>query len=225
MLLQKLKQSSSQIKESNSFEALSSKRDKLKRLDEHISKLNNKVNKYAGMKKLLITYLGENEDICFKQLIRVNNDLAVIIKNIEKEELSDYRWINDIESVVSEHEEKLKDYWKSKYTLKVANTLSILGLLEKIYILDDRRFKILEVKSKISRLGNSWPFSENEIKVMDEGIEEANKIITKLHVSRNVQEFLQKASIGEATILDLNDEILSWIKEHGFSERVKLSFI
>lgn len=225
MLLEKLKQSSSQIRESNSFEALSSKRDKLKRLDENICRLNNKVNKYVGMKKILITYLGDNEDLYFKQLVRVNNDLATIVENIEKGELSDYRYINDIESVVSEYEEKLKDYWKSKYTLKVANTLSILELLEKIYILDDKRFKILEVKSRISKIGNTWPFSENDIKIMDAGIEEANKMIKTLHVSSNVQAFLQKASIGEATILDLNDEILSWIKEHGFAERVKLSFI
>lgn len=225
MLLEKLKQSTSQIEESNSFEALRYKRDKLKRLDENIGRLNDKVNKNVEMKKILISYLGDNEDLYFKQIIRVNNDLVTIAKNIEDGDLSDYRYINDIELVVSEYEDKLKDYWNSKYKPKVANSLSILEILEKIDIFDDRCIKILEVKNRISKIGNKWPFSENDIKIMDDGIEEANKIIKTLHVSSNIQRFLQKASIGEATILDLNSEILLWIKEHGFAERVKLSFI
>lgn len=225
MLLEKLKRSSAQIKESNNYEDLSATRDKLKRLDESISKLNYKVNKCVEMKELLIAHLEDNQDLHFKQIVYTNKNLQIIAKNIENGILLDYRCINDIESVVNEYEDNLKDYWKSKYTLKVANTLSILELLEKLYILDDRMVKILEVKNKISRIRSSWPFSENDIKIMDQGIEEANKMIMESEINKNIQSFLQKASIGEATILDLNDEIICWVKDYGFANRVKLKFV
>ena len=225
MLLEKIKQSSSQIEERNNYEALSYIRDQLKRLDEAVSRANKKVNKYVCMKKIIITYLEDNEDIQFKEVVRINKNISTITKNIKNSDFSDYGCISDIESVIGIYEGKLKDYWRSKYTLKVGNTLSILQLLEKLYILDDRRLKIIEVKNKISRIKSIWPFSESDIKIMDVGIEEANKMIAELHVSSNIQEFLKKASIGEATILDLNDEIISWLKDHGFAESVKLSFI
>ena len=225
MLLEKIKQSSSQIEERNNYEDLSYIREQLKRLDESISRVNKKVNQYIYMKKIIITYFEDNEDIQFKEIIRINKNISKIKENIKKSDFSNYGCINDIESVIDIYEDKLKDYWRSEYTLKVGNTLSILELLEKIYILDDKGIKIIEVKNKISKIRSKWPFNENDIKIMDEGIEEANKMIEDLHVSSNIQEFLKKASSGEATILDLNDEIILWLKDHGFAESVKLSFI
>ena len=60
---------------------------------------------------------------------------------------------------------------------------------------------------------------------MQEGINEASLIIKELKVSSNIQDFLQKASTGEASIIDLDDEILIWLKDNKFENKVKLSFI
>ena len=60
---------------------------------------------------------------------------------------------------------------------------------------------------------------------MQEGIDEASSMIKELKVSSNIQNFLKKASIGEASIIDLDDEILIWLKDNKFENKVKLSFI
>ena len=94
-------------------------------------------------------------------------------------------------------------------------------MLEKLY--DDSE-KILQIRSKVIKLENRWPFSKNELESMQQAIDEASLMINQLKVSSNIQLFLQKVSNGEASIVDLDDEILLWLKDNRFENKVKLSF-
>lgn len=53
----------------------------------------------------------------------------------------------------------------------------MLLILEKLY---DDSTKILQIRSKINKLENRWPFTAEDLKLRQEGINEASLIIKRI---------------------------------------------
>lgn len=221
MLMDKIKKSMSQIQLNNDYEKLSFIKKDLDRLKSDVDKLDRRVSQYVDMNNILKDYLKNNENIKFKESKYINNQIDIILNNIKSNELNNYGLIKNIESTVEKYNFNLKDHWKQEYRRDTKGTISILLMLEKLY--DDSE-KILQIRSKVIKLENRWPFSKNELESMQQAIDEASLMINQLKVSSNIQLFLQKVSNGEASIVDLDDEILLWLKDNRFENKVKLSF-
>ena len=221
MLMDKIKKSMSQIQLNNDYEKLSFIKKDLDRLKSDVDKLDRRVSQYVDMNNILKEYLKNNENIKFKESKYINNQIDIILNNIKSNELNNYGLIKNIESTVENYNFNLKDHWKQEYRRDTKGTISILLMLEKLY--DDSE-KILQIRSKVIKLENRWPFSKNELESMQQAIDEASLMINQLKVSSNIQLFLQKVSNGEASIVDLDDEILLWLKDNRFENKVKLSF-
>ena len=222
MLLDKINKSMSQIQSNNNYEKLSFIKRDLERLKSDVDKLDRRVSQYVDMNNTLNDYLENNSEIRFKESKYVNNQIDKILNNIKNNDFNNYELIKNIESTVDNYDFNLKDYWKQKYIKDIKVTRSILLILEKLY--DDSE-KILQIRSKVVKLENRWPFSKEDLNLVQEGINEATLMISKLNVSSNIQSFLQKVSNGEASISDLDDEVLLWLKRNKFENKVKLSFI
>ena len=222
MLLDKINKSMSQIQSNNNYEKLSFIKRDLERLKSDVDKLDRRVSQYVDMNNTLNDYLENNSEIIFKESKYVNNQIDKILNNIKNNDFNNYELIKNIESTVDNYDFNLKDYWKQKYIKDIKVTRSILLILEKLY--DDSE-KILQIRSKVVKLENRWPFSKEDLNLVQEGINEATLMISKLNVSSNIQSFLQKVSNGEASISDLDDEVLLWLKRNKFENKVKLSFI
>ncbi len=222
MLIKKIKKSMSQIKANNDYEKLIFIKNELDRLKKDVDKLDIRVNQYVNMNNILKDYLKNNNDLIFKEIKYINNQISIILDNFNNNDFSNYELIKNIESTVDRYYSTLRDYWRQSHIKDTNGTKSILLILEKLY---DDSTKILQIRSKVNKLENRWPFTEEDLTLMQEGINEASSIIKELKVSSNIQNFLQKASIGEASIIDLDDEILIWLKDNKFENKVKLSFI
>ena len=61
-------------------------------------------------------------------------------------------------------------------------------------------------------------------KAMMEGIESADQLITNLGLNQGIISFLQNVNQGKATLADLTDDVLAWIKEEDLETKIKLSF-
>lgn len=55
------------------------------------------------------------------------------------------------------------------------------------------------------------------------GKQEAEKMLVDVHFDAEIEKFLKKVSDKEATLLDLNDTILQWIKEEKLEKSIALS--
>ena len=222
MLIKKIKKSMSQINANNDYEKLTFIKNELDRLRKDVDKLDIRVNQYVNMNNILKDYLKNNNDLIFMESKYINNQISIILDNINNNDFSNYELIKNIELTVDRYYSTLRDYWRQAHIKDTNGTKSILLILEKLY---DDSTKILQIRSKVNKLENRWPFTEEDLALMQEGIKEASSIIKELKVSSNIQNFLQKASIGEASLIDLDDEILIWLKDNKFENKVKLSFI
>lgn len=222
MLIEKIKKSMSQIESYNNYEKLTLIKNDLDRLKSDVDKLGTRVNQYIDMNNILKDYLNNSDNIVFRESKYINKQISIILENMNNDELNNYGLIKNIESTVDKYYDNLRDHWKEIYRKDTFGTMSILSMLEKLY--DDSE-KILSIRVKVKKIESSWPFLEEDLELMQQGINEANLMISQLKVSSKVQTFLQKVSSGEASIVDLNDEILLWLKDNRFEKKVKLSFI
>lgn len=222
MLIEKIKKSMSQIESYNNYEKLTLIKNDLDRLKSDVDKLGTRVNQYIDMNNILKDYLNNSDNIVFRESKYINKQISMILENMNNDELNNYGLIKNIESTVDKYYDNLRDHWKEIYRKDTFGTMSILSMLEKLY--DDSE-KILSIRVKVKKIESSWPFLEEDLELMQQGINEANLMISQLKVSSKVQTFLQKVSSGEASIVDLNDEILLWLKDNRFEKKVKLSFI
>lgn len=112
--------------------------------------------------------------------------------------------------------------WKEYYLNATANILSLLDIVKGI-IPDEK--KAIYAMNKI-RKASSWNTSIDNYNYLKQGIEEADKILEDLDLEKDsvILAFLKLVSEGKATILNLTDEILAWIKAENLADKLYINF-
>lgn len=112
--------------------------------------------------------------------------------------------------------------WKEYYLNATANILSLLDIVKGI-IPDEK--KAIYAMNKI-RKASSWNTSIDNYNYLKQGIEEADKILEDLDLEEDsvILAFLKLVSEGKATILNLTDEILAWIKAENLADKLYINF-
>ena len=60
---------------------------------------------------------------------------------------------------------------------------------------------------------------------MLQGIASAEQLIQKLGLDDEIILFLQNTNAGKATLLDLNDKVLNWIRSEKLENKIRISFV
>lgn len=69
-----------------------------------------------------------------------------------------------------------------------------------------------------------WPVTEKNLTHYQNTLLEAKHFISSLGAGVQIQQFLEKMAIGQATLDDMNDEVLQWIRAQGLTSQVYISF-
>lgn len=99
---------------------------------------------------------------------------------------------------------------------KMIEKLAILKVISK------NQFEINSLKNCIDNFKN-WPLDINMKNAYDKSNSRANELINDMHFDDEIERFLMKVSNREATLLDLNDSILKWIKEENLEKSIALN--
>ena len=112
--------------------------------------------------------------------------------------------------------------WTEYYFNVTANILSLLNMVKGI-VPDEN--KAIYATNKIKK-ASSWNTSIDNYNYLKQGIAEADKILEDLDLDEDseILVFLKLVSEGKATILDLTEEILLWIKSEKLADKIKLTF-
>ena len=112
--------------------------------------------------------------------------------------------------------------WTDYYSKATANILCLLDTVRGI-IPDEN--KAIYATNKI-RKAFSWNTSIDNYNYLKQGIAEADKIFEDLDLDEDseILAFLKLVREGKATILDLTEEILLWIKSEKLADKIKLTF-
>lgn len=84
-------------------------------------------------------------------------------------------------------------------------------------------------KMEVDRISNAikairkWPLNKKTIEEYIEAKGKAEEIFSKINFDKEVEAFLKKIYEKSATMLDLSDHIINWIKENKFEGNLMLS--
>ncbi len=126
--------------------------------------------------------------------------------------------INQAEADFKGIQQNVKKEWTKQYSILTNATISTLQVISEID--SDRVSKCLEGIAK----GSSWTTGIGDFKTMARSLTEAKTLIDGLGLDQQIIEFLQKMNNGKATVMDLDDNVLRWLKVESLDKRVKLSF-
>lgn len=115
-------------------------------------------------------------------------------------------------------QQNIKKEWSKHYSFLTDTTVSTLQVISGID--SERVSKCLEGIAK----GNVWTTSIGDFKTMDNSLSDAKTLINGLGLDQEITVFLQKMNNGKATVNDLDDKVLRWLKKESLDKRVKLSF-
>lgn len=102
------------------------------------------------------------------------------------------------------------------YTLTTTNTLKVISGI------DSERINgcITDIKA-----AETWTVDTTVLATLKKAIESANDLICDLNMNQETVLFLTKMTSGKATIADLNENVLTWIRKEGLETKIKLSFL
>lgn len=126
--------------------------------------------------------------------------------------------INQAETDFKSIQQSIKKEWSKQYLILTNATISTLQVISGID--SEHVSKCLE---GIAR-GAVWTTSIGDFKTMECSLSEAKTLISELGLDQQIIAFLQKMNNGKATVMDLDDNVLQWLKEESLDKRVKLSF-
>ena len=115
--------------------------------------------------------------------------------------------------------ERIQAEWKSQTDEFLADIKEELGILKLVSNEKQEIQKILVCLNNFS----SWPVNKKITDEYDIAIQEAKNILSRMEFDDEISEFLKKVKNKEATLLDLSDPIMAWIRKEGLSGNIILS--
>lgn len=112
----------------------------------------------------------------------------------------------------------IKKEWSKHYLFSTGTTVSTLKVIQGI---DSQ--KVEGCLLGIGR-GEKWTANISDLKVMRKSLSDANTLIEGLGLDQQIIEFLKKMNSGRATLADVDDKVMDWLRTEALEKRVRLSF-
>lgn len=140
-------------------------------------------------------------------------------KSVIRDGFAEKEAINQAESDYKSILLSIRKEWLKHYSDLTSATVSTLKVISSIDF--EHVTKCLEGIAK----GSTWTMSIGDYKTMEKSLQDAKTLIDELGLDQEIIAFLQKMNSGKATVTDLDDNVLRWLKDESLEGRVKLSFI
>lgn len=111
--------------------------------------------------------------------------------------------------------------WEKRYS---EYTVKKINMLHNVRGIAPNQDKVTFVINKI-KSGKGWNFKNETFDLMQVGMKEADDIIQNLGLVDEVVNFLNKVSLGSATIYDLKPGVMKWIKEKDMAGKLSINFL
>lgn len=193
--------------------------------------------KSADQKKIddRFSEIIENIGSCIKQVYLVVNhsgfecteEIKLHLKHIldesrciiEQQQVSSQR-IANLQKELKLIQSELEKDWHEYFIEETSSINEILKLAQNISNVDVNR-----IRNNI-RCAESW-YENNDVKKIEtfiRSLSEAKDVINKLELNEDILIFLKKMVDYSATVSDLTEEVLTWLKKEKLENRVKISF-
>lgn len=112
----------------------------------------------------------------------------------------------------------LKKEWDNHFSNITATTISTLKVISAI-----DNSKVSQCISDIDS-AKFWSDDKSVLKKLKTALDDASNLINSLNLDEGIIAFLTKMNTGRATLSDLDETVLRWIKQEELESRIKLTF-
>lgn len=120
---------------------------------------------------------------------------------------------------VKKLKEMMEIEWKTQTDMYLAGIKEELGILRLVSNEKQEINRILQYMNSFSL----WPTDENTSKVFDAAKLRAEEILSQMEFDAEIADFLRKVKDRNASLLDLTDPIIAWIRKENLSSNIMLS--
>lgn len=115
-------------------------------------------------------------------------------------------------------QDKTKKEWEKHYQALTGSTVSTLKTIKG---LDE-----IIINPCIAKIdaASTWDSAVTTLMDLQAALAQANKIIQNLKLDQEVIDFLGKITAGRATLEDLNENVLQWLRNERLLSKIKLTF-
>lgn len=143
--------------------------------------------------------------------------LADALDNVIQEGLADRTAVTAAGQKYTAAFSLVKKDWDGSYSEIVRPTEGTLRAIEAIA--RERARPLLDG----IRDAQAWQGKESQVKALIDCIDATQELVGKLGLNRAVENFLRKASSGDAALDDLTDEVMLWLRKTSLEGNVRLS--
>ena len=122
---------------------------------------------------------------------------------------------NDFKTILA----SIKKEWNKHHaaiTTTTVNTLKVIGGIESEQVASC----LADIK-----VAGTWQTDLTMLKRLKKSLNSAETLINKMDLDQEIIIFLTKITYGKATLTDLNEKVMAWIRKENLDSRVKLSFL
>lgn len=115
--------------------------------------------------------------------------------------------------------ERIQSEWKKQTDEYLADIKEELGILR---LVSNEKQEIQKILTCMNNFSN-WPADENIVKQYEIADNRAKEILSRMEFDDDIANFLKKVKDKEASLLDLSDSIIAWIRKENLSGNIMLS--
>ncbi|MGF6950199.1 hypothetical protein QF028_002704 [Neobacillus sp. B4I6] len=120
---------------------------------------------------------------------------------------------------------KLDQDLKTRWTFYVRTiNQDIIGLLERMQHIAGNPQDIKQLISDLNKFETKWPVNTLTLSNYNNHLEKARKVMSDMNASKGVQDFIGKVASNNATIDDLSDEVIQWLREQQLTNKLVIKF-
>lgn len=168
----------------------------------------------------IISYLKNNSSFSVnKEVVSQLDSLLDDFENAISEGMVATDKISSLDNSLKNIQNNVKKDWPKQFSEIAGSTISTLEAIKGIN--SDGVSSCLE---KITS-AKTWELNIKNFQSMNDGILDAEKIIAKLGLDDEIITFLENTNSGKATLNDLSDKVLNWIKSEKLEGKIRVSFV
>lgn len=196
--------------------ALKDDKDKQNNTDTRYRMLLTRINSFVDVLVYLYAKveLPVNNEVLIS-LFALMNDMEQIIA----EGLASNEGVVEAEKSFNTLQNTMKKEWAKQYA---ECTGAAVSTLEAINGIAPDRVNVCLEKIKSAEV---WELNVKNFEKMSEGLDDADQLIISLGLDDEIIVFLQNTNLGRATLQDLNDKVLTWIRNEELEEKIRISFV
>ena len=220
MLFDKMEQAEEVIGEAMKCVDLTGANNKIVSLMNELAELYDLENSVIDKERSLRTKrLDSGNQFNLRAYSMLMSDIGTKVKN---EDVPPKNVVFEMKKDLKEASKKIDLVWQQYVSNAVKELYSSLEVTRNISC---EKQKIDYILREINELKGSTFEREKSFQKIDGLVSQGSQVVEGLGLTKEVESFLRKTMTGQATIADLSDEILGWIKKNQFEQVIKIGFL